>query len=144
MKKLIIVLLFFFTGYVFAGNTGFTISGKIENVKANAPVYVYLVDEEKSKIPFTGIQEIKIVFNDQIRNTGFAEFIFHDVPAGIYGIRCYQDLNKNGKLDKGLSGPKEPWGLSWNGIKASKWPSFKNFRFTLSKNTDNIIIELKK
>ena len=35
-------------------------------------------------------------------------FAFHNVPEGIYGIRCFQDNNNNGKLDKDFFSPSEP------------------------------------
>jgi len=35
-------------------------------------------------------------------------FVFNDVKAGIYGIRCFQDQNNDGKLNIGMFGPSEP------------------------------------
>jgi len=43
-------------------------------------------------------------------STKKVSFEFKDVKKGIYWIRCFQDLNGNGKLDFGLFGPIEPWG----------------------------------
>ena len=39
---------------------------------------------------------------------------FKNIPVGKYAIAIYQDLNKNGKLDKNWFGiPKEPYGFSY-------------------------------
>lgn len=49
-------------------------------------------------------------------------FQFTDIPSGKYGIRCFLNEDGNQKLNKGIFGPAEPWGMSWQGEKASGWP----------------------
>lgn len=49
-------------------------------------------------------------------------FIIKDVPADIYAISVYQDLNKDGVLNKNMFGiPKEPYGFS-NNARGKKGP----------------------
>lgn len=49
-----------------------------------------------------------------------------DLPAGPVAIAAYQDLNNNGKLDRGTFGiPKEPYGFSNNAKGSMGPPSFK-------------------
>lgn len=67
-----------------------------------------------------------------------------NVPAGDYVIRCFQDLNKNGKLDFVEGGPHqrpdEPWGLyrySW----LIDWDDCK---FRVDKDITGIKIDLRK
>jgi uncharacterized protein (DUF2141 family) len=58
---------------------------------------------------------------------------FLSVLGGTYGIRCFQDLNGNGKLDKGLFGPSEPWALSWT-VKKRFPPRFNDISFDLHED----------
>ncbi|MBN2402132.1 MAG: DUF2141 domain-containing protein [Spirochaetes bacterium] len=145
MKMMIICikLSFLLQGILFAGSVNYTVSGKIDNIKNNAPVYILLTDEETSKMPFAGIRKIIIDPDDKALKNGYVEFIFKNIPQGVYGIRCFQDINGNSKLDKGLFGPKEPWGLSWNMNKTSGWPSFENYSFLLNEDIPNLTITLK-
>ena len=69
-----------------------------------------------------------------------------NVPEGEYAIILFQDINKNGELDKSLFGyPKEPYGFSNNpGLTFGK-PSFNNVKYTVSAETfQSIDIELIK
>lgn len=57
-----------------------------------------------------------------------------DLPAGEYGIKAYQDVNDNGKIDFGSSGmPSEPFGSSSKGKELAP-PSYAEAKFTLEKN----------
>jgi len=49
------------------------------------------------------------------------------------GSRCFQDLNRNQKLDRGMFGPKEPYGLSWKDDKCFPF-DFDDVSFTVNKN----------
>ena len=118
----------------------FTISGSIA-YKGEEPVYVYLVDEEIAKIPFTGIQTLVLT---PAESGGTLPFSFISITAGTYGIRCFQDTNKNGELDRGMFGPKEPWGMSWQGEKPRKWPRWDDFSFELITNIGGIDIILSE
>jgi uncharacterized protein (DUF2141 family) len=67
-------------------------------------------------------------------------FQFIDIPPGRYGIRCFLDEDGNEKLNKGVFGPSEPWGMSWQGGKSSGWPKFKHIAFNVSKDLMDIRI----
>ena len=142
-KKLIVSFILFFSFTIFANNLNHSISGKIF-FNYEKPIYIFLVDEETSKKPFIGIDKLIIMPNKKYISNGYISYKFNNVKMGIYGIRCFQDMNDNKKLDKGLFGPSEPWGLSWNKNETTKWPSFKNFCFELSKDTNSIDITLNK
>ena len=118
----------------------YSISGTIA-YEGEESLYVYLVDEEIAKIPFTGIQTLVL---SPAESGGTLQFSFTGITAGTYGIRCFQDSNKNGELDKGMFGPKEPWGMSWQGEKPQKWPRWENFSFELTTNINGINIKLEK
>lgn len=141
MKKIMIIIIYcvIFTGVVANTECYFDISGKIYN-KNNEPIHIFLVDEETSKIPLSGIQTLIITPDDIDLSRGYILFRFNKIKSGVYGIRCFQDMNANNKLDKGLFGPIEPWGFSWNEKKNLKWPKFKSYCFWLDKKIDKIDI----
>jgi len=116
----------------------YNLSGRIENL-FQGDIYIFLVDEETSKKPFQGVME-RLIPQEELTDLEYLNFVFHSLPEGEYGIRCYQDQNSNGKLDRGIFGFKEPWGLSWNDTQKSGWPSFDNFKFILNRDIDNIRI----
>jgi len=144
MKNILSIIFFVILPLsIFADNQIFNISGKVHFIYKK-PIYLFLVDEVTSKKPFIGIDSLMITPNSQDITNGYITYKFNNVKKGEYGIRCFQDMNENKKLDKGLFGPSEPWGFSWNEYKASNWPSFKNFCFTVTSDTNNIDIELKE
>jgi len=54
-----------------------------------------------------------------------AEAIFHGLAPGRYAVAVYQDLNRNGKLDKNFLGlPTEPYGFSKDARGSFGPPSF--------------------
>jgi uncharacterized protein (DUF2141 family) len=74
-------------------------------------------------------------------STSNVTFQFDNIEPGTYAIQLFQDLNMNMKMDKGMLGPKEPYGMS-NNPKLMGKPKFKDLAFE-SQVTTNIIIELK-
>ena len=54
-----------------------------------------------------------------------AEATFHGLAPGRYAVAVYQDLNRNGKLDKNFLGlPTEPYGFSRDARGSLGPPSF--------------------
>jgi len=106
----------------------YSVQGKMYLSQKGGRLYIFLVDEEHFNIPFTGIDTLIIrVDKSEIF------FCFKKVESGIYAIRCYQDLNENRKLDKGLFGPKEPYGLSWKNRKRFPF-NFNDVSFNVNQN----------
>jgi uncharacterized protein (DUF2141 family) len=63
------------------------------------------------------------------------------VPAGKYAIAVYQDINKNGILDRNWLGiPSEPYGFSNNPSTLFGPPSFQKAAFEMY---ENLIITVK-
>ena len=74
-----------------------SVSGKIY-INHPGMLFVYLVDEESSRTPLAGLV-LKIEPDQNDIDAGFVSFIFSNLEQGTYGIRCFQDLNNNGKLE---------------------------------------------
>jgi uncharacterized protein (DUF2141 family) len=97
---------------------------------------VFLIDETTFKTPQTGVDTLILKPIASIVN-----FTFNSCQKGTYGIRCFQDLNNNGILDKGMFGPAEPYGFSWKFSK--KFPfDFSDISF-LAKSNSFITIKME-
>lgn len=119
---------------------GFVISGSVL-VRQAGVLYIYLTDEEQFSIPLTGIREIRKDLKENRKQE--IPFSFTDVPEGAYGIRLYVDTNGNGKLDRRLFGPSEPWGMSWQGEPGKGIPRFEDIAFFVKRNIGNILIDAR-
>ncbi|MCF8358737.1 MAG: DUF2141 domain-containing protein [Prolixibacteraceae bacterium] len=127
-SKALLILLLAFVFQARAQNNAANITGTLYNIERSGKVYIFLVDEKSFKTPQSGIDTL-------ILNAGYEtlNFTFVNVQKGVYGIRCFQDINGNEKLDKGTFGPVEPWGLSWK--KKKKFPfKFCDIAFETDSN----------
>lgn len=95
--------------------------------------YVALYNNEKSflKAPCSKIK----LSASRITNG----IVFPRLPAGEYAVTIFQDLNDNKTLDKVMSVPVEPYGLSNN---VSAYPTYANTKFTLTDQA-TITVNLK-
>lgn len=107
-------------------------------------IYISLVDEEVFGTPMTGIQQYIIRIGPDEMEKKRVAYKFENVAPGVYGIRCFQDVNGNGILDKGMFGPKEPWGMSWKGEKPARWPTFNHISFEVTEDIPNLIIDVQE
>jgi uncharacterized protein (DUF2141 family) len=111
-----------------------SISGEISTEKKSGTIYIYLIDEAHFDVPGTGVDIISIEVN-----SARVHYEFQDLDPGVFALRCFQDMNGNKKLDRGLFGPKEPWALTWRNEKRFP-PRFEDISFDLTKD---LTIDLK-
>lgn len=131
IPKIIVVFLLIVAviGICNAQNSNYKIHGKILLPENKGQLYIYLVDKTRFEIPFCGIDTI-------INHVEKPEYLFtfENVAKGKYGIRCYQDLNDNQKMDTRFFKPTEPWGFSWQNKK--KFPfDFEDISFQVNKDS---------
>ena len=110
---------------MYGQTNSFSLKGDITVPKNRGNIYIYLLDKGHFDQPNTGLDTIII-------NTGkvILNYEFPNLPGGVYAIRCFQDVNMNGKLDRGIFGPTEPWAMSWMGEKSFP-PRFEDISFQL-------------
>jgi len=66
---------------------------------------------------------------------------FKDVKPGVYGIKCYQDANDNGKFDQNFLGlPLERYGFSRDARPFLSEPGFNRTKFTVGDGDNNKIV----
>ncbi|MGC9952880.1 MAG: DUF2141 domain-containing protein [Rhizomicrobium sp.] len=69
---------------------------------------------------------------------------FKDIAPGVYGVKSYQDANRNGKFDQNWLGlPLERYGFSNDARPGLSEPGFGRTKFTLSDGENAIVIHLQ-
>ena len=139
MKKLILMIALVAGAY----GQGF---GQINNniivnvehiISAEGSINVSIFNSEKTFLNTPFLSKSKDA------NTGEMVFEFEGVPNGEYTISIYQDMNKNGELDKNLMGmPIEPYGVSKEGRSMFGPPNYNDAKFTLAKENTRLSIRL--
>ncbi len=117
-----------------AGPEIYTVSGEIL-YDGSAEVTVMLVDEDTFGVRQEGLQ-VRIPEPEG----GRLIFVFTGIPPGRYGIRCFADENGNGELDGGAFGPKEPWGMSWQGEPKRGIPRFRDISFDVRSDISVTVV----
>lgn len=70
--------------------------------------------------------------------------VMKDVKPGVYGIKSYQDANKNGKFDQNFLGlPLERFGFSQDAKPIFSEPGFDRTKFTVNDGDNEITIHLQ-
>ncbi len=64
-----------------------------------------------------------------------------DIAPGTYGVKLFQDIDRNGHFDFGLKGV-EPYGVSNDAQAASGLLPFDDAKFTLSPGDNSITVTL--
>lgn len=64
-----------------------------------------------------------------------------NVPPGVYGVKLFQDIDRNGYLDFGVKGV-EPFGFSNDPPVTTGLPAFDDAKFTLSPGDNSITVTL--
>jgi uncharacterized protein (DUF2141 family) len=113
----------------------------LKEIKKQGDLHVMLVTEESFNKPLQGFRKIIIDIGEKEIREKKVSFKFTQIPRGTYGIRCFLDQDKNGKLNRGAFGPSEPWCMSWQGKKPLGWPKFKYIAFDVERDvTDTRIV----
>ena len=141
-KSIMAILVFILPVLSWVPAEGFMVGGEISFTKTG-DLFIQLANEGEFKNdrmpPFALILRLG---PDEIKK-GKVPFQFGGVPAGTYGIRCFQDVNENQKLDWGVFGPSEPWGVYRPKRPAFRGPQFEEISFVVDRDMPDIQIEVK-
>lgn len=70
--------------------------------------------------------------------------VMKDVAPGVYGIKSFQDVNKNGEFDQNFLGmPLERYGFSRDAKPFLSAPGFNKAKFTISDGANEITFHLQ-
>jgi hypothetical protein len=131
--------------HAWADGTGCAIEGSIA-YRESGPIVVKLLDKTQFERDIDGKESLSpfiIKIDTDSRTTGKknVSFKFSDVLKGTYAISYYQDVNGNGKIDMGLFGPTEPWGMYR--VKPIFKPVFKDEAFEVEGDIADLHLDLK-
>jgi len=140
---LIVVVLLLLPGAELpAQQATFKVSGEVTFPKTGNLFVQLITKEEFDSDKDAGFGIVVAVGPEDIKK-GRAPFSFEGVPKGTYGIRCFQDVNGTGKMEKGMFGPKEPWGTYRPARPMFRAPRFDEISFEVNGDIRDIKIELK-
>jgi uncharacterized protein (DUF2141 family) len=78
----------------------FTVSGDV-TFSNDADIYLLLkTKEEEKQDSISSSRTVILKLTVEQKTAKQASFTFVGVPEGFYAIHCFQDMNKNGKLDR--------------------------------------------
>jgi uncharacterized protein (DUF2141 family) len=133
----------------------FTISGEVK-FKKTGNIHLELLTEEQFKADddddddenaseeHESVSNLIFEIGEKELEQKKVTFEFTDIPPGIYVIQGFQDVNGNGKLDEGMFGPKEPWGMSMLTKKPKfRGPKLEEVKFEVTQDITNMVIEVK-
>ena len=148
MKKILAIFLTLFVVtpvFIIADSNTHTIKGTI-NIPKKGQIYIILITEEQyeeQKGQESKFRCLLTIGPEELKSNQIS-FTISNIPSGRYCLTCFQDLNGNGKLDKGLFGPVEPWAMYKppQGALLGR-PSFKDICVVVVNDISGIKIELK-
>ncbi|KGL64217.1 DUF2141 domain-containing protein [Polaribacter sp. Hel1_85] len=132
MKNILLITAFIFTGILsIPAQEKHTVILEFQGMKSDkGNLYVAIYDKEDHflKKPIKGT----IV---KIENKK-ATVTLKDIPAGIYAVSAFHDVNDNKKMDTNFIGiPKEPTGMSNDATGFMGPPKYKDAKFEVTKDT---------
>ena len=121
---------------------GFTVGGEISFTKTGDLFIQLATEEEFNNDRMPPFALVLRVGPEEIKK-GKVPFQFGGVPKGTYGIRCFQDVNENQKLDRGVFSPKEPWGVYRPSRPTFRGPKFEEISFSVDRDIVDVLVEVK-
>jgi uncharacterized protein (DUF2141 family) len=104
IKKTTLLLMMLASNSIYAQ----TLTVKVHNIKPVSGNLMVGVFNSKAGFPDVYFRGTKAQITDTVMVVTFT-----DLPKGKYAVSVYQDMNKNGQLDKNIFGvPKEKYGFS--------------------------------
>ena len=130
LKKALVLIALFFCKSLLAQNR---IVVTVNNFKGNKGVCRGCVFANASSFSGEGkpLQCTQSIIKNKV-----AQLVFENVPAGVYAVSVFHDINSNQELDKNFLGiPKEGYGASKNKLPFASAPGFEDNKFSVSDHT---------
>lgn len=123
-----------------AGRPTATLTIHMENVLPGGLVRLGLYDEAR----YPDDDSMPVASADVPAVEGETIINLHNLVPGIYGIKTYQDVNANNKMDTSWVGlPLEPFGFSQDATPFLSKPPFEDVKFTLVAGENSQTIHLQ-
>lgn len=140
MKRptMLLIITFLAAHSLTGSEDGFVVAGEIA-FSEDGPIYVELVTEEtfgrNGGSPYRAFLEPE-------EGMQMFSFRFEAIPSGQYVLRAFQDKNRDGKLNMGPLGPREPVGMHRRPERMRIPPRFDASSFPVEGDVTDIRIEL--
>jgi uncharacterized protein (DUF2141 family) len=114
-----------------------TLVASIQTVRsARGKVACLLFDRPEG---FPNRRELALRAQTRPAASGLQRCVFSGLPMGTYAITVLHDENDNGKLDKGLFGPTEGWGVSRDARPMLRAPTFDECKVVVDANKTLVV-----
>ncbi len=115
---------------------GITITVTVPNVTSSEGEVLFGLYDENTFMKTAPIKGEKSMITD-----GVAKITFTNIPAGVYAISCFHDINGNNKMDFEPNGmPKENYGVSNNSMSYGP-PLWSEAKFEVT--SENLELEIR-
>ncbi|WP_271766062.1 DUF2141 domain-containing protein [Aquimarina algiphila] len=115
---------------------GITITVTVPNVTSSEGEVLFGLYDENTFMKAAPIKGEKSIITD-----GVAKITFTNVPAGVYAISCFHDINGNNRMDFEPNGmPKENYGVSNNSMSYGP-PMWGEAKFEVT--SENLELEIR-
>jgi uncharacterized protein (DUF2141 family) len=137
--RIVFATLMVFISFAFSVEENGKLKITLTNIKKSGKIRAAVYRREDE---FPGDKTIFKYLATEASN-GKCELDFESIPFGSYAVAVYQDVNGNGKLDKGMFGiPEEPFAFSNNFRPRFGGPSFDKCKFDFKENNQMLTIEM--
>ncbi|TSE10518.1 DUF2141 domain-containing protein [Aquimarina algiphila] len=115
---------------------GITITVTVPNATSSEGEVLFGLYDENTFMKAAPIKGEKSIITD-----GVAKITFTNVPAGVYAISCFHDINGNNRMDFEPNGmPKENYGVSNNSMSYGP-PMWGEAKFEVT--SENLELEIR-
>lgn len=128
------------TAFAQSMDTTYSVRGVITNYKPDKTIYVAMFSNSNDFKQCKPYKKLRFSQNQLPPDTLL--FIFSEVEPGEYIIASYQDINGDGKMNKGLFGPTEPYRI-YKPNYGLFGPKFSKCKFTVNGNITTADMVLK-
>ncbi|MCW8898441.1 MAG: DUF2141 domain-containing protein [Flavobacteriales bacterium] len=138
MKPFILLAVaIFFLNFITPNANTINLTVEVHELRNNKGLVQFALYNKDGSIPDENFEKYYQIGKTTIKENA-AQFVFKNIPKGIYAVNILHDENENGKIDKGLILPEEGIGFSnYTKIGLGNKPNFS--KASIELNTDNKI-----
>ena len=133
MKPFILLaVVIFFLNFITPNANTINLMVEVHELRNNKGLVQFALYNKDGSIPDENFEKYYQIGKTTIKENA-AQFVFKNIPKGIYAVNILHDENENGKIDKGFILPEEGIGFSnYTKIGLGNKPNFSKASIELS------------
>ena len=133
MKPFILLAVaIFFLNFITPNANTINLMVEVHELRNNKGLVQFALYNKDGSIPDENFEKYYQIGKTTIKENA-AQFVFKNIPKGIYAVNILHDENENGKIDKGFILPEEGIGFSnYTKIGLGNKPNFSKASIELS------------